>query len=86
MTAFEEELRNLLHDFSEAVELQRSADPAKKPPIRPLLDKLDAVAARATSDIHPRLRHYLEQKSYEKARLFLDGRESENQRGNCGRG
>jgi hypothetical protein len=31
----------------------------------------------------PQLRHYLQKKSYEKARLFLQGRDAENQAGNC---
>jgi hypothetical protein len=28
--------------------------------------------------------HYLRKKSYEKARLWLEGRDAENARGNCG--
>jgi len=28
--------------------------------------------------------HYLHKKSYEKARLWLEGREAENKAGNCG--
>jgi hypothetical protein len=37
------------------------------------------------ADIHPQLRHYLHQKSYRKAHLFLQDRDAENARGNCGR-
>jgi len=29
------------------------------------------------------LLHYLQKKSYEKARLYLQGRDAENQLGNC---
>jgi hypothetical protein len=35
-------------------------------------------------DADPTLLHYLHKKSYEKARLFLQGRDAENQVGNCG--
>jgi hypothetical protein len=45
---------------------------------------MDELTRRLPADAAPDLRHYLKRKSYEKARLFLEGREAENQRGSCG--
>jgi len=39
------------------------------------------AASRGTD---PQLLHYLQKKSYEKARLFLQGRDAENVQGSCG--
>jgi len=36
-------------------------------------------------DTDPNLLHYLHRKSYEKARLLLQGRDTENAQGSCGR-
>ena len=54
-----------------------------KPSLLPLFTRLDESDPPAASDAAPELRHYLQKKSYEKARLFLLGREAENQAGNC---
>lgn len=60
-----------LDDYFAAVEGQKSADPAKRPALRPHFEKLDALARELPSDANPRLRHFMEQKSYEKARALL---------------
>jgi hypothetical protein len=44
---------------------------------------LEELTARLAPDSDPTLLHYLRKKSYEKARLFLQGREAENKAGNC---
>jgi hypothetical protein len=54
-------------------------------PIRPILERLDELAAQLPPETPGDLRHYLQRKSYEKARLFLEGRGSEATPGNCGR-
>ncbi len=54
-----------------------------KPDLLPLFARLDALTAQLPRQTDPTLLHYLHKKSYEKARLFLQGRESENQLGNC---
>ncbi len=54
-----------------------------KPNLLPLFDRLDALTAELPRQTDPTLLHYMHKKSYEKARLFLQGRESENQAGNC---
>jgi hypothetical protein len=52
--------------------------------VLPLLERLDRLAAELPADAPGDLRHYMQRKSYEKARLFLIGRGSENAHGNCG--
>ncbi len=54
-----------------------------KPNLLPLFSRLDALTAELPRQTDPTLLHYMHKKSYEKARLFLQGRESENQAGNC---
>ena len=49
------------------------------------LDRLDALEKEIDPSFPAQLRHYLHQKSYRKAHLYLQGREGENLRGNCGR-
>ena len=57
---------------------------AAKVPILPILERIDRLAGELPSDAPGDLRHYLQRKSYEKARLFLQDRGEENARGNCG--
>jgi len=44
---------------------------------------LDELTRKLPPNADPGLLHYLHKKSYEKARLFLEGRDAENQLGNC---
>jgi hypothetical protein len=45
--------------------------------------KEEVLARQMPPDADPTLRHYLQKKSYEKARLFLQGRDAENRAGSC---
>jgi hypothetical protein len=45
--------------------------------------RLDALTAQLPKGSDPNLLHYLHKKSYEKARLLLQGRDAENARGSC---
>ena len=58
-----------------------SANP--KPDLRPLFARIDELTEQLPRDTDPSLLHYLHKKSYEKARLFLQGHDAENQVGNC---
>jgi len=77
--------RNILETL---IELERevasmpTANP--KPDLLPLFTKLDDLAGHMPRGTDPMLLHYLQKKSYQKARLLLEGRDSENQAGNCG--
>ena len=48
-----------------------------------LFARIDELAKELPRDSDPVLLHYLHKKSYQKARLFLQGREAENAAGNC---
>jgi hypothetical protein len=73
-------LQSLL-ELEQAVASMPTANP--KPNLLPLFSRLDDLTRRLPRDTDPSLLHYLQKKSYEKARLFLQGREAENARGNC---
>lgn len=80
-SAVETELRAALAELEETVKTMPTANP--KPDLRPLFARLDELARQLPRDADPALLHYLHKKSYEKARLFLQGRDAENQVGNC---
>ena len=83
MSEIEEKLRRALTELDRRVKLMASA--AEKPDLRPLFAEVDALAGQLPAGSSPQLRHYLQQRSYEKARLFLEDRDAENAAGNCGR-
>jgi len=71
-----------LDEYLAAVPRQREPNP---PDLMELFAKLDALERELGAETHPQLRHYMHQKSYRKAQLFLQERDAENARGNCGR-
>ncbi len=82
MTAAESEILEALVSLDSTVKTIRTANP--KPDLRPLFQRIDDLSRALPSDTDPSLLHYLHKKSYEKARLFLEGRDAENAQGNCG--
>ena len=80
-SALEQELLAAIVRLDDAVKTLATANP--KPSLPPLFSRIDELAARLPRDTDPTLLHYLHKKSYEKARLFLQGRDAENQIGNC---
>jgi hypothetical protein len=48
-----------------------------------LFNRIDELTRQLPRTTEPTLQHYLQKKSYQKARMFLEGRDSENQAGNC---
>jgi len=54
-----------------------------KVPILPILERIDRLATELPPTAPGDLRHYLQRKSYEKARLLLLDRDAENARGQC---
>jgi hypothetical protein len=77
----ERQLLAALAQLDEAVKNLATAKP--KPALLPLFTRIDELAAQLPRDTDPALLHYLQKKSHEKARLFLQGRDAENQIGNC---
>ena len=80
-TALQHDLLNALIDLDNAVKAMPAANP--KPSLMPLFNRLDELTRQMPRDTDPALMHYLQKKSYEKARLYLQGRDAENQAGNC---
>lgn len=77
----ENQLLTVLNELTETVKALPTANP--KPNLLPLFTRLDELARQLPRETDPTLLHYLHKKSYEKARLFLQGRDAENQIGNC---
>jgi hypothetical protein len=77
----EKELLSALAQLDSAVKTMAAANP--KPNLMPLFAQIDELTNRLPRGTDPALLHYLHKKSYEKARLYLEGRDAENQVGNC---
>jgi len=75
-------LARTLDEYLAAVPRQKEPNP---PDLLALFTRLDALESEIDSSYPAQLRHYLHQKSYRKAHLFLQGREAENLQGNCGK-
>ena len=81
MNETEREILTTLNDLDRMVQSMKIANP--KPNLLPVFDKLDSLTSRLGPQGDPSLLHYLHKKSYEKARLYLEGRDAENARGSC---
>ena len=81
MSATEQNILQTLIELENAVKAMATANP--KPNLSPLFKRIDTLTDQLPKDSDAALLHYLHRKSYEKARLWLEGRESENQAGSC---
>lgn len=79
--SLEQEILAALVQLENTVRSLATANP--KPSLLPLFARLDELTHQLPPGTDPTLLHYLHKKSYEKARLFLQGRDAENQLGNC---
>jgi len=75
------ELLAALNALDAAVKSMAQAN--SKPDLLALFAQIDGLAKQLPRATDPTLLHYFQKKSYEKARLYLRGREAENQAGNC---
>ncbi len=86
MTGSQEEtlsrLAGTLNEYLAAVPRQQEPN---APDLLALFARLDALEREIDGTFPAQLRHYLHQKSYRKAHLYLQGRDAENLRGNCGK-
>jgi hypothetical protein len=80
-TPIEQDILAALVQLDTAVKSMATASP--KPNLMPLFARLDELTHKLPRGTDPTLLHYMHKKSYEKARLFLEGRDAENQAGNC---
>ena len=81
MSETEQAILNELNELDAAVKSMPTA--GSKPNLLPIFQRLDLLASQLPKGAHPDLLHYLNRKSYEKARLLLEGRDPETARGNC---
>jgi hypothetical protein len=81
MTGTERDILESLLALERAVASMPTANP--KPNLLPFFTRIDDLTRQLPRDADPSLLHYLHKKSYEKARLFLQGCDAENARGNC---
>ena len=81
MSDTEQAILNTLNELDTAVKSIPTA--SSKPNLLPIFERLDALASQLPKRGNPDLLHYLSRKSYEKARLLLEGRDPENSRGTC---
>lgn len=82
MTDLEKSLLETLLELESAVASMPAANP--KPNLLPLFGRLDALTLDLPKSTDPTLLHYMHKRSYQKARLYLQGRDAENAAGNCG--
>jgi hypothetical protein len=81
MTDLEKNILQTLLDLESTVRSMPTANP--KPNLLPVFARLDHLTGQLPKNTAPDLLHYLHKKSYEKARLFLQGRDAENAQGQC---
>jgi hypothetical protein len=79
--SLEKNLLNALVELDAAVKSMPVTNP--KPNLLPIFAHIDELTKQLPRNADPTLLHYLHKKSYEKARLFLQDRDTENQVGNC---
>lgn len=81
MTETEQNILDALLELERTIEALPCTTP--KPDLLPLFTRLDELTHGLPRHTDPTLLHYLHKKSYQKARLFLQERDGENEAGNC---
>ena len=81
MSTLEQDILIRLTELDQAVKSMGAANP--KPNLLPLFARIDQLTRLLPSGTDPTLLHYLHKKSYEKARLLLQGCDEQNAAGNC---
>ena len=82
MNDIEQKLLESLTEMENAVASFRTANP--RPNLTEHFARIDKLAAQLPKGSDPALLHYLQKKSHQKARLYLQGRDAENTMGSCG--
>lgn len=80
-SVLEQQLFSALMQLDATVKTMATAIP--KPNLLPIFTQIDELTQQLPRCTDPTLLHYLHKKSYEKARLYLQGCDAENQAGNC---
>jgi hypothetical protein len=82
MTQVEQELYDALQTLEGEVKHQA----ATQSPVdfMPIFARIDELGSKLPAGTDPQLVHFIQRKSFEKARLWLEGRKAEITRGVCG--
>lgn len=81
MNQIEAQLLQALNELNTTVKLMATARP--KPNLLPLFERIDSLAQQLPGTSDPELFHFIQRKSYEKARAKLGG--AAVAKGSCGR-
>ena len=81
MSETEKSILQTLVELDSTIKTMPTANP--KPSLLPIFTRLDDLTRQLPKNASPELLHFMHKKSYEKARLLLEGRGAENARGNC---
>ena len=81
MSETEKSILQTLVELDSTIKTMPTANP--KPNLLPIFTRLDDLTRQLPKNASPELLHFMHKKSYEKARLLLEGRGAENARGNC---
>jgi hypothetical protein len=81
MSPTEQEILDTLEHLEAEVKRIKTANP--KPDLAAIFQKLDILTGQLGANADSSLLHYLHKKSYEKARLYLKGRDADNAQGSC---
>ena len=83
MTALEQQILDRLIELDDKVKAMPTANP--KPNLLPLFLQIEELADQLPRSAAPDLLHYMQRKSYEKARQWLEGRYADIHKGGCKR-
>ena len=83
MTEIERNILDSLNELDATVKTMATAN--SKPNLLPLFERIESLAKELPRGTAPDLLHYMQRKSYEKARLWLQGYFDEIQKGGCSR-
>ena len=81
MNTVEQQLLDALVKLEHTVANMATVNP--KPNLKEHFARIDALTGQLPRGTDPALMHYLHKKSYQKARLYLQGRDAENTMGSC---
>lgn len=81
MTELEQSIAKALDELDSAVKARAAG--AQLQNLLPIFSRLDHLTEQLPKNADPELVHFLRKKSYEKARLLLQGQGARNARGTC---
>lgn len=81
MTELEHDILKHLINLEATVKAMPTANP--KPNLLLRFQQIEELAGQLPRETAPDLMHYMQKKSYEKARQWLEGRSAEIQKGGC---